>query len=58
MTSLTTSVPALPASAASDAADATMIQVADFEAIFLRFQGPITRFITLAVGNPTRYATR
>jgi len=28
-----------------------MIQVADFEAIFLRFQGPITRFITLAVGN-------
>jgi len=51
MTSLTTSVPALPVSAASDTADAVMIQVADFEAIFLRFQGPVTRFIIHAVGN-------
>jgi RNA polymerase sigma-70 factor (ECF subfamily) len=28
-----------------------MIQVADFEAIFLRFQGPLTRFIARSVGN-------
>ncbi len=51
MTSLTTSVPTLPASAASDTADAAMIQLADFEAIFLRFQGSITHFIIHAVGN-------
>ena len=51
MATLTTSVPARPASAPSDSADAAMIQVADFEAVFLRFQGPITHFITHAVGN-------
>lgn len=51
MATLTTSVTALSASAASDAADAAMIQVADFEAIFLRFQGPVTRFIIHSVGN-------
>jgi RNA polymerase sigma-70 factor, ECF subfamily len=42
---------ALPASAASDTADTEMIQLADFEAIFLRFQGPITHFILHTVGN-------
>ncbi len=48
MATLTTSVTALPASATSDAA---VIQVADFEAIFLRYQGPITHFIAQTVGN-------
>src|SRR6266568_5204365 len=48
MATLTTSVTALPASATSDAA---VIQVADFEAIFLRSQGPITHLIAQTVGN-------
>lgn len=48
---LTTSIHALPGSAPSDTADTEMIQVADFEAIFLRFQGPITHFIMQMVGN-------
>ena len=51
MATLTTSITALPASAAFETADAAMIQVADFEAIFLRYQGPITRFIAHTVGN-------
>ena len=51
MATLTISVTDLSVSAASDTTGATMIQVADFETIFLRFQGPMTHFITRAVGN-------
>jgi RNA polymerase sigma-70 factor (ECF subfamily) len=39
------------ASAASNAEAVAMLQVADFETIFLHFQEPITRFVSRRVGN-------
>ncbi|HLI05330.1 MAG TPA: RNA polymerase sigma factor [Ktedonobacteraceae bacterium] len=51
MTTLMTLDTARSASVASDAEDVAILQVADFETIFLRFQGPITRFIARRVGN-------
>lgn len=51
MTTLAASITALPKSATFEMADSAVIQVADFEAIFLRFQGPLTGFIARRVGN-------
>ena len=51
MAALTTIDTAYSASAASDAEDVAMTQVADFETIFLRFQGTIIRFIARRVDN-------
>lgn len=46
MATLTTGMSKLPATDETE-----MIQLADFEAIFLRFQGPITRFIAHSIRN-------
>jgi RNA polymerase sigma-70 factor (ECF subfamily) len=51
MATLTTNMTELPASATPAAAATEVIQLADFEAIFLRFQGPITRFIAHSIRN-------
>ncbi len=51
MATLTTGMFKLSADAAPATAETEMMQLADFEAIFLRFQGPITHFIAHTVGN-------
>jgi RNA polymerase sigma-70 factor (ECF subfamily) len=46
-----TSISALPAAPAGDTADTAQVQLADFEALFLRFQQPLIHFIARALGN-------
>ena len=51
MSNLSTSTVSQPAPVTSPPSYEGTVQVADFEAVFLRFQGPITNFIYHLIGN-------